>query len=564
VIAPPLDVHQDHEPGGPLRRTWWIIGLYAALAFLVIPIFPHLPSANEFSRWSLTAAIVERRSFEVSPEIALLGDRIIDVAMRDGHLYSNKAPGGSLAAVPAYLLARTFVGPPNRDNLRETVTAMRLCICTLPLLALCVWFALHARRAGIATDRIAFAIAMMLFGTPLCAYGMLLFSHALTAVALFGAWLLLFGEGFPGEGRCPPLVREVNPRTSPHLRLRESTRELAAGLLIGLAAISEYPTAIPGAVLFAWALRRRGLVGGMRIAAGALPMLAALALYNHAVFGSVFALSSSFERSAAYRQLSRSGLWGVALPSPWIAVRLLFDPSKGLLVFSPVLVLGLAAIPAARRQLAPAAFWSLTLAPLSLILVYAGYPNWHGGWTVGARYLVPVVPFLAYLFVMGRPRAVSPSPPGRFLLGPFLLGASAAAIALTTLVFPFVSEGYAFPWASFAAPLLAQGLVAPNLLHFVSHAAAVTVPFALVAAAIVLAVGPRRSPYAIAGIMVWALAGFLCVAIWFPRGDGSRWYVENVYFERLDVLHRPNPELDRRFLLQMQMDRLLPPSSWPF
>lgn len=522
--------------GGPLRRTWWIISLYAVLAFLVIPIFPHLPSANEFSRWSLAAAIVERRSFEISPEISLLGDRIIDVAMLDGNLYSNKAPGGSLAAVPAYLLARTLVGPPNRDNLRATVTAMRLGICTLPLLALCIWFALHARRAGIATKRIAFAIAIMLFGTPLCAYGMLLFSHALTAVALFGAWLLLFGDS----------------------RLRESTRELAAGLLIGLAAISEYPTAIPGAVLFACALRRRGLAGGLRIAAGALPMLAALALYNHAVFGSVFALSSSFERSAVYRQLSRSGLWGVALPSPRIAARLLFDPTKGLLVFSPVLVLGLAAIPAARRQLSPAAFWSLTLAPLSLILVYAGYPNWHGGWTVGARYLVPVVPFLAYLFLMDRPRPVDP-----FLL-PFLLGASAAAIALTTLVFPFVSEGYAFPWASFAAPLLAKGLVAPNLLHFVSHAAAVTVPFAIVAGAIVLAVEPRRSPYALTGIAVWALAGFLCVATWFPRGDGSRWYVENVYFERLDVLHRANPQLDPRFLRQMQVDRLLPPSSWPF
>ena len=554
MIAQPVDVHQDHEVGGPLRRTWWIISLYAALAFLVIPIFPHLPSANELSRWSLTAAIVERRSFEISPEIALLGDRIIDVAMLDGNLYSNKAPGGSLAAVPAYLLARTLVGPPNRDNLRETVTAMRLCICTLPLLALCIWFALHARCAGMATERIAFAVAIMLFGTPLCAYGMLLFSHALTAVALFGAWLLLFGEGFLGEGRCPPLVREVNSRTSSHLRLRESTRELAAGLLIGLAAISEYPTAIPGAVLFACALRRRGLAGGLRMAAGALPMLAALALYNHAVFGSVFALSSSFERSAVYRQLSHSGLWGVALPSPRIAARLLFDPSKGLLVFSPVLVLGLAAIPAARRRLTPAAFWSLTLAPLSLVLVYAGYPNWHGGWTVGARYLVPVVPFLAYLFLMGRPRAVDP----------FLLGASALAIALTTLVFPFVSEGYAFPWASFAAPLLAKGLVAPNLLHFVSRTAAVVVPFALVAAAIVVAVQPRRSPHAITGIAVWALAGFLCVAIWFPRGDGSRWYVENVYFERLDVLHRAYPQIDPRFLRQMQMDRLLPPSSWPF
>ena len=516
----------------PLRRTWWIIGLYAVLALLVIPIFPHLPSANEFSRWALSAALVERGSVEVSREMGLLGDRVVDVAMRDGQLYSNKAPGGSLAAVPAYLAARTVVGPPNRHNLRATVTTMRLCICTLPLLALCVWFALHARRAGIASQRIAFAIATLLFGTPIFAYGLLLFSHVLTAVALFAAWLLLFGDS----------------------RMRESTRELVAGVLVGLAAISEYPTAIPGAVLVVCALRRRGIVGGLRIAAGALPMVATLALYNHAAFGSVFALSSSFERSPAYNQLSRTGLWGVNLPSPWTALRLLLDPTKGLLIFSPVLVLALLAIPAARRRLAPDAFWSLTLAPLSLFLVYAGYPNWHGGWTVGARYLVPVLPFLTYLLLMGRPR----------LADAFLLGASAAAIALTTLAFPFVSEGYAFPWASFATPLLFKGLVAPNLLHFVSRTAAIVVPFALVAAALFLAAEPRRAPHTLAGIAVWALAGFLCVATWFPGGDGSRWYVENVYFERLDVLHQPTPQLDPRIRRQMQFDRTLPPSSWPF
>jgi lipid-A-disaccharide synthase-like uncharacterized protein len=523
---------QLRPEGGSLRRTWWIISLYAALALLLIPVFPHLPSANEFSRWALTASIVERGSFEVSPEIALLGDRIIDLAMVDGRVYSNKAPGGSLAAVPAYLLSRTLVGPPAPGNLRQTVTAMRLGICTIPLLALCLWFALHARRAGIAPQRIAFAIAVMLFGTPLFAYGLLLFSHAMTAVALLGAWLMLFGDS----------------------RLREPTRELAAGLLIGLAAISEYPTAIPGAVLVACALRRRGIVGGLRIAAGALPMLVALGLYNHAAFGSVFALSSSFERSTTFRELSRSGWWGVALPSPITAARLLFDPAKGLLVFSPVLLLAFAAIPAARRSLAPAAFWALTLAPLSLILVYAGYPNWHGGWTVGARYLVPVVPFLAYLLLLGRPRTIDA----------FLLGASAAAIAITTLVFPFVSEGYAFPWASFAAPLLAKGLVAPNLLHFVSRGAAVAVPFALVAVAIFLAAESRRSPHTIAGIVVWTLAGFLCVATWFPDGDGSRWYVENVYFERLDVLRRAQPQFDPMFLRRMQVDYSLPPSSWPF
>ena len=73
-----------------------------------------------------------------------------------------------------------------------------------------------------------------------------------------------------------------------------------------------------------------------------------------------------------------------------------------------------------------------------------------------------------------------------------LAGASASAVALTTLVFPFVPPGFPLPWGSFAAPLLAEGLVAPNLLHLVWRPLAVVVPFALVLGAAVAATGRRR------------------------------------------------------------------------
>ena len=529
VNSPPANTGSipAHAP-----RALWVLGLYAILSALVVPVYPHFPSPNEFSRWALTVSIVEHGSFEVGPLTPLISDRIEDFALFDGRLYSNKAPGGSLVAVPAYILARALVGSPDRENLRETVTAMRLAICTIPLLILGLGFIRHARRAGIAPERVALGLAVLLFGTPVFAYGLLLFSHALTAAALFGAWLLLFGDS----------------------RLRAHTRDVAAGALIGLAAISEYPAVVPGAVLAICALRRRGLAGTLRMAAGTLPLLAALAIYNHTAFGSVFTLSSSFERVADFQQLSRAGLWGVGLPSLAIGARLLFDPSKGLLVFSPVLVLALAAIPSARRGLDAAAFWSLVLAPLSLLLVYAGYSNWHGGWTVGARYLVPAIPFLCYLLLFGRPH----------ILDPLLLGASAAAVVLTTLVFPFVSQAYAFPWASFATPLLAKGLVAPNLLHFLSRSAAVAVPFGIVAVALFLAVEPRRSLLTAAGVAAWTLGGFLCVATWFPGSDGSRWYVDKVYFEQLDPRSEPVPPIDPRILKRIQRDLLMPPSSWPF
>ena len=542
-VAAPI-CEDDEAPAAqsptPPRRALWILALYGLLALLVVPVFPHFPSPNELSRWALTVSIVERRSFEVGPLTTLISERIEDFSEVHGRLYSNKAPGASLVAVPAYAVARSMVGPPTAGNLRATITAMRMVVSTLPLLLLALAFIRRAGRLAIAPERIAFALAVLLFGTPIFAYGMMLFSHALTATALFGAWLLLFCDRFE------------------ELRLRPATRELAAGGLLGLAAISEYPTAVPAAVLALCAFRARGLPCLARVAAGALPLLAALALYNRVAFGGFFALSSSFEHVAEFKQMSQAGWWGVGLPSPRIAARLLFDPSKGLLIFSPALVLALMAIPAARRRLASPAFWSLVLTPLALLLVYAGYANWHGGWTVGVRYLVPCLPFLAFLLLFGRPRALDTP----------LLGASVAAVALTSLVFPFVSGAYAFPWASFATPLLARGLVAPNLLHFVSRTLAVAAPFAMVVVALCLALHPhhfaRHFAVLAAGVVGWVMLGFLGVATFFPDSDGSRWYVERVYFEQPAAPGEPVPSADSPILRKMQRDRATPPSSWPF
>jgi hypothetical protein len=536
IVSASVTALESEAPEAPApassRRAPWVLALYGLLSVLVLPVFPHFPSPNELSRWALTVSIVERGSFEVGPLTKLISDRIEDFSAVDGRVYSNKAPGGSLVAVPAYALARAMVGPPTAGNLRTTVTAMRLVVSTLPLVLVALGFIRQARRLQIAPERITFGLAVLLFGTPIFAYGMMLFSHVLTAAALFGAWLLLFGD----------------------VRARPATRELAAGGLLGLAAISEYPTAVPAAVLALCALRSRGRLGFARVAVGAVPLIAALALYNRVAFGGFFALSSSFERVADFQQMSQSGLWGVGLPSPGIVARLLFDPGKGLLIFSPVLVLALMAIPAARRGLPSAAFWSLVLTPLALLLVYGGYTNWHGGWTVGVRYLLPCLPFLAFLVLFGRPRTLDAP----------LLGASVAAVVLTSLVFPFVSGAYAFPWASFATPLLAKGLVAPNLLHFLWRPLAVAAPFAIVAVALYLTLDLRRFVLMAAGLVVWLMVGFLGVATFFPDSDGSRWYVERVYFEQPAAPDEPTPEPDAPVLRKMQRDRATPPSSWPF
>ena len=513
------------------QRTRVVTGLFALLVLLVVPVFPHFVSPNEMTRWALAASVVEDRSLEVTQRARLLGPRMEDVAEVDGRLFSNKAPGTTLVALPGYLAARPFAGPPSVSSLRTSLTAMRLAGATLPVLLLAVVFARLAPEEGRSE-----ALYGLLFATPLLTYSLLLFAHALVAACLFGAWAALFAPG-PGAS---------------------ATRDVAAGALLGLAVLSEYPAAIPALVLVAVAAWRAP-VRLLRIVLGGLPFAALLAAHNAACFGSPFRLSSGLEKDPSFRELAKQGLFGVGLPRPAILARLLLDPSKGLLVFTPLLLLLPSGLAAARRRLSPRGFASLVLVPLALLLTYAGYPNWHGGFTVGARYLVGALPFLLLplAFVRWGPLATA------------LAGASTAAVAITTLVFPFVPPGFPLPWGSFAAPLLSEGLVAPNLLHLVWRPLAIVVPFALVLAAAVVAMGRARLAPFVAGAFLWTAAG-LALPLLAPLSPPlvvQRGYVEEVYFTREGALARSMPEgvpVPPRLRARKELEETLPPSPWPF
>jgi hypothetical protein len=496
------------------------LGLYALLALIVIPIFPHFVSPNEMSRWATAAAVVDAHTFEITPLLPLLGGNAFEDASEvDGRVYSNKAPGAAIVGLPAYALARVIAGPPSAATMRITANAMRLLAATIPLLLLAWTMSRAATRLGAARERIDAAILALLFATPLFAYGLLNFSHALTAAALFGAWVLLFVE----------------------------PNDYAAGALIGLATLSEYPCAIAGIVLVACAWRR-----APRIIIGALPFAIGLAIYDKLLFGSVFALSSGSERNAQFRAMAREGIFGIGMPQIATMARLLFDPSRGLFVFAPILLVALATFPRARRAMTRDAFLALILVPIALIVFYAGYPNWHGGWSIGPRYLVPAIPFLLFPLVFAATSIVEW----------LALGASMAVVPLA-LTFPFPDRSFAAPWATLALPLLRDGLVAPNLFHLAGRPLAIVIPFAIVLAAIILTAKRNAIFVAIGIALMFALGALVPMTMTNRLRIG---YIEEVYFEQPGAMSRMvgGVPLPPRAVARAQNEKALPPTSWPF
>ncbi len=109
-------------------------------------------------------------------------------------------------------------------------------------------------------------------------------------------------------------------------------------------------------------------------------------------FGSVLGAKLLLQSSG----LAMHGVTGTLNPQPWLgALGLLVSPSRGLIIFSPVVLVPILAMPAVLRHGSEAGERWWTLAALVEFLAYASYSMWWGGHTYGPRYLVDLLVPLA-------------------------------------------------------------------------------------------------------------------------------------------------------------------------
>lgn len=86
------------------------------------------------------------------------------------------------------------------------------------------------------------------------------------------------------------------------------------------------------------------------------------------------------------------GSFRLALAGP---VGLLVSPNRGLLIFSPIVLIAFAALPFALRSGLRSAVWWCAAAAMGQYLFYSAYSVWWGGHTFGPRYMLDLLPLLA-------------------------------------------------------------------------------------------------------------------------------------------------------------------------
>jgi hypothetical protein len=332
------------------RHELLLLALVAVAALTIV--YP--TGAQDTSRLCLTRAAVHGR---LSADACLAG--AVDVASYGGHLYSDKAPGVSILAIP--VAEAVGLRDPSMwhhsGDLR--VWAARAAVGGLALL-LCA-FLLGRVAEGLAPGTGGPTLVAFALGTEAAAQSMADFGHVPAAALAFAAFVLAWRR-----------------------------RPFSAGLVAGAAVLVEYEAGLVALVLAGYVL-----LGGARTLGryllGVAPAAIVLGAYNWAAFGSPFHLSYRYVADE-FAANQAAGFFGIHGPS-WHAIRLVFVGDRGLLVDSPCLAAaagGLVLLWRCRRSEAVVCM----IVVLAFLALNCGYFDPYGGDSPGPRFLTPSLPFL--------------------------------------------------------------------------------------------------------------------------------------------------------------------------
>ncbi len=378
-----MNKHQQTRPT-PLRRPIGaretIIALCLGLFLFAVYLLSYrggFHSIDEVSMYCVTESLVKRGRFNTDQIVWTEWTTTFSEAQgffgADGHVYSKKGLAISLFAAPLYLLALNVPGL----GLLQTTFLLNAMVTALTgsVIFLCV------RRLGY-RSRVSGVTALVFgLGTIAWVYSKYFFSEPLSALLLLLAFY--FSLAASGEQRAASRVPPEQQQCWPLFLL------MGAGLASGLAVVTRANNALALPILFVYLLATfpRSLSPAIR----RLLLPAICYLLSLAAPGLLFGLYNAV-RSGSMLQTGYD-LTVFDLSYFWKgSFKFLISPYRGLLVYSPILLLSFVTFPRFFRKHRAEA-WVCATIPLAYFLLFAFWVSGEGlSW--GPRFLVPTLPFL--------------------------------------------------------------------------------------------------------------------------------------------------------------------------
>lgn len=359
---------------------------------------------NQNSRLDLLHALFVQHTLSIDAYHENTGDK----SLYGGHYYSDKAPGITFLAIPAFAISARISKSLNikLDSWRGWLLSSWLTtIASVALVTALGGAALFVLLCYIVGRQTAFITTLAVFlGSLPFPYATMLFSHgAVIGLICIALWAicdprtirdLTSAQAFSRQADCLSYHNDDVSPTS-HWGLRSSL----AGVCCGLAISSEYTAAVAtaGVLVLAFAA---GRLRGAVLALSALPPLLLIPMYNWACFGSPFGFAYHNLALPEFQEMNR-GLFGITFPPKASAAYLiLFSPERGLFFWSPIFLIAFLGLRFAKMEM-PTLFWISISVIIVHIFCIAGYYMPSGASALGPRHLGPLIPFLAILSAMG-------------------------------------------------------------------------------------------------------------------------------------------------------------------
>ncbi|MDP8215415.1 MAG: hypothetical protein RAO92_02705 [Candidatus Euphemobacter frigidus] len=468
-------------------------------------------NTNEYSRIFLTRALIEHQTFSI--------DKIIihhdtqDKSFFRKNFYSNKAPISSFLAAPVYLAARMtqiYTGLRlSEPMLLYLITSLCLSIpSALFLLLLFKFWSLITLRYPL---RRALLIAYAL-GTITWPYSTMYYGHQLAGMSLFIAFLITFSARelnldsktlFKSGFFCGLAFSIEYPTAlisfcifiyaaTVGKKLRAALYLILAAFLIGTlwSQLDLIQSVIGPHIQSLINPRKAILIMAVVITASlGLPAISrapklllfflgcaipvGVTFYYHwKCFGGPLQFPYYHETYRLFTIAHQRGIAGVSFPGSLHELggqlsalfQLLISPYRGLFFYSPFLLLGLFGIVKMIRHPGWKQEGWLFLSITAVYFVFlSAFSDWEGGWSMGPRHLVPLLPFLVTAVIFQIGKSVGKI---RRILAWILAPTALIAIAFVfigTVVFPYFPKEFKNPLYDLSWLFLIQGKFAPTI-----------------------------------------------------------------------------------------------------
>jgi hypothetical protein len=455
-----------HHVNNRINKRRTEILLFFFLLFSYAYTFPRWADPNQNSRLNMVVAVVEDGTFRIDPYVG----NTVDYAKVGDHYYSDKAPGTAFAGIPVYAILKLVFDLPAFETVTDRLSNHGAFQATL-----------REDGTGVSDIKVKFAVAQVVLAflfaaVPTAVIGLLLFwltgkfsqntPIRVAVILVYGLLtpVLAYANAFYGHQFSAALVFLVFYLAWEHRERFTTMKALLSGFLLAYSVITEYPVALLAGLVFLYLgyqlyqqrdLKKLGWVAGagMLTASGWM-------FYNNAIFGSPFELGYKYselwvdQHSAGFMSLTRphwDAIWGIT-----------FSPFRGLFFYSPILLLALPGFylwwkTGKHRVECVVAFVSCAV----LFLFNASSIMWWGGFAIGPRYLLAMLPFMALALFFGV-EAVFRSKVASAAAGAAAVWALLATWGLSIAGQAFPPDTIDNPLFIYALPAWIQGDIARN------------------------------------------------------------------------------------------------------